>query len=71
MIEKLKEIITHFNSLENKMADTGLINDQKLYTEMAKEHRRLSPIVEKSNQFLKIAEQIEDDLAILDSDDKD
>ena len=71
MIEKLKEIITHFNSLENKMADTSLINDQKLYTEMAKEHRRLSPIVEKSNQFLKIAEQIEDDLAILDSDDKD
>ena len=71
MIDKLKEIITHFKSLENKMADTSLINDQKLYTEMAKEHRRLSPIVEKSNQFLKIAEQIEDDLAILDSDDKD
>ena len=71
MIDKLKEIITHFQSLENKMADTSLINDQKLYTEMAKEHRRLSPIVEKSNQFLKIAEQIEDDLAILDSDDKD
>ena len=71
MIDKLKEIITHFQSLENKMADTSLINDQKLYTEMAKEHRRLSPIVEKSNQYLKIAEQIEDDLAILDSDDKD
>ena len=71
MIDKLKEIITHFQSLENKMADTSLINNQKLYTEMAKEHRRLSPIVEKSNQYLKIAEQIEDDLAILDSDDKD
>jgi len=71
MIDKLKEIITHFQSLENKMADTSLINDQKLYTEMAKEHRRLSPIVEKSNQYLKIADQIEDDLVILDSNDKD
>ena len=71
MIDKLKEIITHFQSLENKMADTSLINDQKLYTEMAKEHRRLSPIVEKSKQYLKIAEQIEDDLIILDSNDKD
>ncbi len=71
MIDKLKEIITHFQSLENKMADTSLINNQKLYTEMAKEHRRLSPIVEKSNQYLKIAEQIEDDLVILDSNDKD
>ena len=71
MIDKLKEIITHFKSLENKMADTGLINDQKLYTEMAKEHRRLSPIIEKSNQYLIIADQIEDDLVILDSNDKD
>ena len=71
MIDKLKEIITHFQSLENKMADTSLINDQKLYTEMAKEHRRLSPIVEKSNQYLIIADQIQDDLVILDSNDKD
>ncbi|MEC7798983.1 MAG: peptide chain release factor 1, partial [Candidatus Neomarinimicrobiota bacterium] len=55
----------------NKMADTGLVNDQKLYTEMAKEHRRLSPIVEKSNEYLKISEQIKDDLKILDGDDKD
>ena len=36
MIEKLKEIISHFESLENKRADTALVNDQKLYTEMAK-----------------------------------
>ena len=71
MIEKLKEIISYFESLENKMADTGLVNDQKLYTEMAKEHRRLSPIVEKSNEYLKISEQIKDDLKILDGDDKD
>ena len=71
MIDKLKEIITHFQSLENKMADTSLINDQKLYTEMAKEHRRLSPIVEKSNQYLIIADHIEDHLVILDSNDKD
>ena len=62
MIEKLKEIISHFKSLENKMADTGLINNQKIYTEMAKEHRRLSPIVEKSNQYLKITEQITGDI---------
>ena len=34
MIDKLKEIIAHFKSLEKKMADPGFINDQKLYTEM-------------------------------------
>ena len=71
MIDKLKEIIAHFESLELKMADPNFVNDQKLYTESAREHRRLSPIVEKSNQFIKITNQVEDDNNILNSDDKD
>ena len=71
MIDKLKEIIAHFKSLEKKMADPSLINDQKLYTEMAREHRRLSPIVEKSNQFISVSNQLNDDIEILKSDDND
>ena len=71
MIDKLKEIIAHFKSLEKKMADPGRINDQKLYTEMAREHRRLSPIVEKSNQYVFISNQLNDDIEILKSDDND
>lgn len=71
MIDKLKEIIAHFKSLEKKMADPGRINDQKLYTEMAREHRRLSPIVEKSNQYVSISNQLNDDIEILKSDDND
>ena len=71
MIDKLKGIIAHFESLELKMADPNVVNNQKLYTESAREHRRLSPIVEKSNQFINITNQIEDDNNILNSDDKD
>ena len=71
MIDKLKEIIAHFKSLEKKMADPGRINDQKLYTEMAREHRRLSPIVEKSSQYVLISNQLNDDIEILKSDDND
>ena len=71
MIDKLTEIIAHFKSLEKKMADPGLINNQKLYTEMAREHRRLSPIVEKSNQFISVSNQLNDDIEILKSDDND
>ena len=71
MIDKLKEIIAHFKSLEKKMADPGRINDQKLYTEMAREHRRLSPIVEKSNQYFFISIQLNDVIEILKSDDND
>ncbi len=71
MIDKLKEIIAHFESLELKMADPNLVNNQELYTESAREHSRLSPIVEKSHQFIKITNQIDDDINILNSDDKD
>ena len=71
MIDKLKEIIDHFKSLEKKMAAPSLINDQTLYTEMAREHRRLSPIVEKSNQFISVSNQLTDDIEILKSDDND
>ena len=53
------------------MAEPGLIKDQKLYTEMAREHRRLSPIVEKSNQFISVSNQLNDDIEILKSDDND
>ena len=65
MIDKLKEIIAHFESLELKMADPNFVNDQKLYTESAREHRRLSPIVEKSNQFISVSNQLNDDVLSL------
>ena len=54
MIEKLKEITAHFESLEAQMADGVLINDQTSYTVVAKEHRHLSPIVEKARKYLLI-----------------
>jgi len=69
MINKLKEIIVHFKSLETQMLDPELMNDQNRYTEMAKEHRRLGPIVEKSKVYISIQEQIDDDNEILAGDD--
>jgi len=69
MINKLKEIIVHFKSLETQMLDPELMNDQNRYTEMAKEHRRLGSIVEKSKVYISIQEQIDDDNEILSGDD--
>ena len=69
MIDKLKEIIIHFKSLETQMLDPELMNDQNRYTEMAKEHRRLGSIVEKSKVYISIQEQIDDDNEILAGDD--
>ena len=69
MIDKLKEIITHFESLEKQMADPVLTNNQNRYVEVTKEHRYLSPIIEKAREFIKTQENIDDDLEILNSED--
>lgn len=71
MIDKLREIIIHFESLETQMVDPDLMNDQTRYTEVAKEHRRLAPIVEKSKVYIATQEQIDDDNEILAGDDEE
>ncbi|MEA1880885.1 MAG: peptide chain release factor 1 [Candidatus Marinimicrobia bacterium] len=71
MIDKLKEIIAHFESLESRMADPELIDYQSRYIEVAKEHRRLGSIVEKAKEFVTIQEQIDDDNEILAGDDEE
>ena len=62
MIDKLKDIITHFESLETQMVDPKLLNNQSRYIEVAKEHRRFGPIIEKSKEYISVQEQIDDDM---------
>lgn len=53
------------------MLDPDLMNDQTRYTEVAKEHRRLAPIVEKSKVYIATQEQIDDDNEILAGEDEE
>lgn len=53
------------------MLDPELMNDQTRYTEVAKEHRRLAPIVEKSKVYIATQEQIDDDNEILAGEDEE
>ena len=52
MIDKLQELILHFEDLEKQMIDPNLINDQNKYKEVTREHRRLIPIIDKSKQYI-------------------
>ena len=71
MIDKLKEITAHYESMEAQMADGVLISDQASYTAVAKEHRRLAPIVEKAREYVLIHKQMIDDNEILDGEDEE
>ena len=54
MIDKLQDIIHHFEDLEQQMIDPALINNQNKYKEVTREHRRLSPVVDKSKNYISI-----------------
>jgi len=71
MIDKLKEIIEHHNSLESEMVNPDILNDKNRYTEITKEYHYLNPIVEKSKNYVSIWEQINEDKEILAGDDEE
>ena len=71
MINKLNDIISHFDLLEKQMVKPDLINDQNRYTELRKEHSRLKPVILKAKEYLIIQKNIDDDKEILSGDDEE
>ena len=69
MINKLKDIISHYDLLEEQMVEPDLVNNQNRYTELAKEHSRLKPVILKAKEYLIIQKNIDDDKEILSGDD--
>jgi len=69
VINKLKDIISHFDLLEKQMLEPDLINDQNRYTELAKEHSHLKPVISKAKEYLIIQKNIVEDKEILSGDD--
>ena len=71
MIDKLQNIILHFEELEQQMIDPALINNQNKYKEVTREHRRLIPVIDKSKNYISISKQIEEGESILNGEDED
>ena len=57
MVDKLTKLIVHFNNLSEQMSDPEIISNVRKYTELAKEHRRLSPIISKANLYIETLNQ--------------
>jgi peptide chain release factor 1 len=54
-----------YDSLSRDMSDPTLVNDQKKFQAIAKEHRDMEPIVEKYRQYRKVADGIAEAKAML------
>jgi len=71
MIDKLQNIILHFEELEQQMIDPALVNNHNKYKEVTREHRRLIPVIDKSKNYISISKQIEEGESILNGEDED
>jgi len=69
MINKLKEILNHYSSISEKMANPDIINNIAEYSKLAKEHRQMSETVELATQYIKVYNHIQDDEEILQGED--
>ena len=69
MIDKLQNIITHYNELGELMSQPDSMADMKSFTKMAREHRAMEKLVEKSQKYMNDYEQLLEYEEILNSDD--
>lgn len=51
MIEKVKLLENRYNELSNKLSEPGVADDQKLFAELMKEFKNLTPIIEKYKEY--------------------
>ncbi len=56
MLEKLKEIEEKYEKITGQMSDPRVIADQKAFQKLAREHARLSEIIEPYREYRKVTE---------------
>jgi peptide chain release factor 1 len=60
MEERLQQIINRYNEIEHAMADPKTVSDQNLFKSLTKEHAKLTPVVQKYNEYIRIKKEIDD-----------
>ena len=58
MFDRLAQMEARYDSLSRDMSDPELVNDQKKFQAIAKEHRDMEPAVEKYREYRKVADGI-------------
>ncbi len=69
MFEKLEKAEENYNSLENRLQDSAVIQDQAEYTRLMKEYSYLTPVITKYRQYKKICSEMEQARQIMEQQD--
>lgn len=65
MFDRLAQMEARYESLSRDMSDPELVNDQKKFQAIAKEHRDMEPIIEKYREYKKVTTGIAEAKAML------
>ncbi len=60
MLDKLKNIKDRYEMISEKLVSPEVLNDNKEYVKLAKEHKNLEPIVDKYNEYKKVVDDLKD-----------
>ena len=71
MIDRLNQLIEEYNTISKKMSDPNIVSNIKLYSKLAKEHRRLDSVIPKAQEYIHKYSQLEEDEEILQGSDKE
>ena len=58
MREKLQSILSSFDEITAKLSDQAVLNDQKEYARLAKEHSDMSPVASKIREYFSVLDGI-------------
>ena len=66
MFEKLALMAAKYNEIGEKLSDTNIVSDNKLYTQLMKDYKNMTPIIEKYNEYQKALSSFSDAKEMLD-----
>jgi peptide chain release factor 1 len=67
MFDKLEDLVLRYEELMNELNDPAVVNDQNRFKKIMKEQNDLAPIVEAYTAYKQAKQDVEDSLALLDS----
>ncbi len=71
MFEQFEDIAEKLSHLEGRLSDPGLMNDQKEYQKVAREHSYLTKLNELYSEYKKVGEDISENKSILKDENED
>ncbi len=66
MFEKLAVMAEKYDGISEKLADPDIVSDNKLYTQLMKDYKNMTPIIEKYREYLSVRSSFDEAKEVLD-----